>query len=272
MTVHNREGVAFAAGEGFSRVVLAREMPLAEIEGTGKDAEARVSASRSLSTVLSATATRASASSRRSSGDGAGTGGCAPSRAGNPTGSWSPKGRLRATEGSPGRARRGPLPPLDTRLAVYPHLDLLAAAGVAQDRGEDALGGVRRHGDEHLPACSRRHRRREAWSPSPEDMRDLALAFNRGFTAGYILGARDHGPRPSREPGYPARHGHRLRSPERGGDRASCRRRCPPPGDGLAFCDRPAANRTGAPGTPAVRDGRYDSASPRPWEREPGSS
>ena len=29
------------------------------------------------------------------------------------------------------------------------------------------------------------------WSPTPEDERDLALSFNRDFTEGHLLGARD---------------------------------------------------------------------------------
>ncbi|HQD26363.1 MAG TPA: peptidase U32 family protein, partial [Methanoculleus thermophilus] len=41
MTVHNREGVARAAREGFSRVVLARELTLAEIEEIARVADAR---------------------------------------------------------------------------------------------------------------------------------------------------------------------------------------------------------------------------------------
>ncbi|MFA7199767.1 MAG: peptidase U32 family protein, partial [Methanoculleus sp.] len=41
MTIHNREGVIRAAQEGFSRVVLARELTLPEIEGFAEEAEAR---------------------------------------------------------------------------------------------------------------------------------------------------------------------------------------------------------------------------------------
>ena len=65
LTIHSADGVRWAAEQGFSRVVLARELSLAEVSRIAQEtARIPVSASKSSGTGPSATVTPASASSR----------------------------------------------------------------------------------------------------------------------------------------------------------------------------------------------------------------
>ena len=63
LTIHNAEGVRWAHEQGFSRVVLAREFSLAEVEAIARATADTGTALKSFSTVPSATVTRASACS-----------------------------------------------------------------------------------------------------------------------------------------------------------------------------------------------------------------
>ena len=63
LTIHNAEGVRWAHGQGFSRVVLAREFSLAEVEAIARATADTGPALKSFSTGPSATVTRASACS-----------------------------------------------------------------------------------------------------------------------------------------------------------------------------------------------------------------
>jgi len=194
MAIHNREGVARAAREGFSRVVLARELTLSEIEDIAADAEARgigieVFAHGALCYCYSGQCLLSSVIGGRSGNRGM----CAqPCR--KPyrlvTAGTDEYGRPKDLRAVPGVDRYL----LSTRdLSVYPRLDLLARASVASLKIEGRMRSV-----EYVATVTAIYRRAldaiaagEEWSPSREDMRDLALAFNREFTEGYILGARD---------------------------------------------------------------------------------
>ncbi|WP_214084395.1 DUF3656 domain-containing protein [Methanoculleus sp.] len=270
MTIHNRDGVARAAREGFSRVVLARELTLAEIEGIAEDAEARrvgieVFAHGALCYCYSGQCLLSSVIGGRSGNRGM----CAqPCR--------KPYRLVIAETDDYGRPQDLRAVPaggrylLSTRdLCVYPRLDLLARSPVASLKIEGRMRSA-----EYVATVTSIYRRAldaiaagEAWSPSREDMRDLALAFNREFTEGYLLGAleimaRD---RPGNRgillgtvAGYdPRRQEATVRLT---GDIV------PRPGDGLAFCTDDPDEDVGAVvrGTPAVRRGTVRLSVPAP--------
>ncbi|MDV2482388.1 peptidase U32 [Methanoculleus sp. Wushi-C6] len=261
MTVHNREGVGRAAREGFSRVVLARELTLAEIEGIGEEAAARgigieVFAHGALCYCYSGQCLLSSVIGGRSGNRGM----CAqPCR--------KPYRLVTGEKDGYGRPKELCEVPaedhylLSTRdLAVYPHLDRLARTPVASLKIEGRM-----RSPEYVATVTSIYRRAldaiaagNPWSPSKEEMRDLALAFNREFTEGYILGARDimARDRPGNRgillgtvTGYDPRRGEaavRL-----AGDLL------PRSGDGLAFCTDDPEEDTGAVvrGTPTARSG-----------------
>jgi len=270
MTVHNREGVVRAAREGFSRVVLARELTLAEIEDIAADAEAQgvgieVFAHGALCYCYSGQCLLSSVIGGRSGNRGM----CAqPCR--KPyrlvTAGTDEYGRPKELRAVPGVDRYL----LSTRdLSVYPHLGRLARAPVASLKIEGRMRSV-----EYVATVTAIYRRAldaiaggEDWSPSREDMQDLALAFNREFTEGYILGTRDimARDRPGNRGillgtaiGYdPRRQEAAVRL---AGDLV------PRSGDGLAFCTDDPDRDTGAVvrGTPAVRRGMVQLSVPAP--------
>ena len=270
MTVHNREGVARAAREGFSRVVLARELTLPEIEGIAEDAEARrvgieVFAHGALCYCYSGQCLLSSVIGGRSGNRGM----CAqPCR--------KPYRLVVAEKDDYGRPKDLRAVPAEDRyllstrdLCAYPHLDLLARAPLASLKIEGRMRSA-----EYVATVTSIYRRAldaiaagEAWSPSREDMHDLALAFNREFTEGYILGA----------PGIMARDRPGNRGillgtvigydPRR--EEATVRLAgdvVPRSGDGLAFCTDDPEQDSGAVvrGTPAVRHGTVRLSVPAP--------
>ncbi|MDK2917230.1 MAG: family peptidase [Euryarchaeota archaeon] len=270
MAIHNREGVARAAREGFSRVVLARELTLSEIEDIAADAGARgigleVFAHGALCYCYSGQCLLSSAIGGRSGNRGM----CAqPCR--KPyrlvTAETDEYGRPKDLRTVPGEDRYL----LSTRdLSVYPRLDVLVRAPIASLKIEGRMRSV-----EYVATVTAIYRRAldaiaagEDWSPSREDMRDLALAFNREFTEGYIFGARDIMARDR-----PGNRGVPLGTVT-GYDR---RRReaavrltddlMPRSGDGLAFCIDDPDRDIGAVvrGTPAVRSGTVRLSVPAP--------
>ncbi|PKL56089.1 MAG: peptidase U32 [Methanomicrobiales archaeon HGW-Methanomicrobiales-6] len=267
MAIHNREGVARAAREGFSRVVLARELTLAEVEDIAgvQGIGIEVFAHGALCYCYSGQCLLSSVIGGRSGNRGM----CAqPCR--KPyrlvTAETDDYGRPKDLRAVPGEDRYL----LSTRdLSVYPRLDLLARAPVASLKIEGRMRSVEyvatvtsiyRHALDAIAAG-------EAWSPSREDMRDLALAFNREFTEGYILGASDimARDRPGNRgillgtvTGYDPRR--QEATVHLAGDLA------PRSGDGLAFCTDDPDSDVGAVvrGTPAVRRGMVRLSVPAP--------
>ncbi len=270
MAIHNREGVARAAREGFSRAVLARELTLSEIEDIAADAGARgigieVFAHGALCYCYSGQCLLSSVIGGRSGNRGM----CAqPCR--------KPYRLMAAGTDEYGRPRNLRAVPGDDRyllstrdLSVYPRLDVLARAPVASLKIEGRMRSV-----EYVATVTAIYRRAldaiaagEDWSPSREDMRDLALAFNREFTEGYILGAREimARDRPGNRglplgtvTGYDSRR--REATVRLTGDLV------PRSGDGLAFCTDDPDRDAGAVvrGTPAVRSGTVRLSVPAP--------
>lgn len=272
MTIHNREGVAYAAGHGFSRVVLAREMPLAEIEEIREAAEAygiglEVFIHGALCYCYSGQCLLSSVIGGRSGNRGM----CAqPCRR-----QYDLVAGRKDEYGRPVDLRPVPLDEtylLSTRdLAVYPHLDRIVASGIASLKIEGRM-----RSPEYVATVVNIYRQAldaiaaGTWSPSPDDMQDLALAFSRGFTAGHILGdasimGRDlpgnRGLLIGMVTGYDP--GRREATVLRDGDFI------PAPGDGLVFCrDRPGGDEgLVLRSPPAVRGNRILLPSPVPVGR-----
>jgi putative protease len=269
MTIHNREGAAWAARAGFSRVVLARELGLAEIEDIARYAEAQrigleVFVHGALCYCYSGQCLLSSVIGGRSGNRGM----CAqPCR--KPyclvVGETDAYGR-------PVDLRTVPLDEqylLSTRdLAVYPSLDRIVQAPIASLKIEGRM-----RSPEYVAMVVDIYRRAldgiaaGTWSPSRDDMRDLALAFNREFTEGHILEAPEIMAR--ERPGnrgilvgavtdYAHRNGMatvHLSDSYR-----------PGPGDGLLFCTNDPDQDVGTVvrGRPLVRQGSVQIAVPAP--------
>ena len=190
MTVHTAEGVLWAAEQGFSRVVLAREVPLPEVEeivrqGGKAGVGIEVFIHGALCYAFSGQCMLSSFIGGRSGNRGM----CAqPCR--------KPYTLVRGEVDGFGRPASFSQIPVGDRyllstrdLSVYPILDRVVRAGVVALKIE---GRMRSPG--YVATVTSVYRRaldriREGtWQPSDEDQRDLALAFNRGFTAGYLAG------------------------------------------------------------------------------------
>jgi len=189
MTIHNREGVAWAARRGFKRAVLAREVPLDEIKkmkGMGLGLEIFVHGA--LCYCYSGQCLLSSAIGGRSGNRGM----CAqPCRK-----PYVLVEGERDEFGRPASLKAVPLKErflLSTRdLSVYRHLERVVRSPVVSLKIEGRMKSP-----EYVAIVTSIYRKaldaiaKGTWSPLAEDERDLALAFNRGFTEGYLLGAKD---------------------------------------------------------------------------------
>lgn len=189
MTIHNREGVAWAACNGFKRVVLAREIPLREINkmkdiGIGLE----VFVHGALCYSYSGQCLMSSAIGGRSGNRGM----CAqPCR--------KPYVLLKGERDEYGRPKNLVAVPskekflISTRdLSIYRNLDRIVHSPVQSLKIEGRMKSP-----EYVAIVTSIYRKaldaisRGSWSPSRDDELDLALAFNRDFTEGYLLGAKD---------------------------------------------------------------------------------
>jgi putative protease len=194
MTIHNTDGVCWAAEQGFSRVVLPRELPLDEIRTIAEQTRQsgvglEVFAHGALCYSYSGQCLLSSVIGGRSGNRGM----CAqPCR--KPytlvTGERDEYGRpehLRDLQ-TPGRYL---LSPKD--LCTWRHLPDLVRAPVVSLKIEGRMKSP-----EYVAVVVSTYRRAldaiaaGHWSPAPEAEHDLLLAFNRGFTSGYLFGDR-HG-------------------------------------------------------------------------------
>ena len=192
MTIHNTDGVLWAAEQGFSRVVLARELALVKIHTiaektrhTGVGLE--VFAHGALCYSYSGQCLLSSVIGGRSGNRGM----CAqPCRK-----PYTLVVGERDEYGRPERVRdlRTPgqylLSPKD--LCTYRHLPELVSAPVVSLKIEGRMKSP-----EYVAIVVSTYRRAldaiaaGNWKPSPEAERDLFMAFNRGFTSGYLFGDR----------------------------------------------------------------------------------
>ena len=193
MTIHNLPGALCAAQLGFKRVVLAREVNLEEIRAWGPEVERaglglEVFVHGALCYSYSGQCLLSSAIGGRSGNRGM----CAqPCRKPylllhGPADEYGRPSSLQAVSGQESFI-------LSTRdLSVYRHLDRIVSSPVHSLKIEGRMKSP-----QYVAIVTSIYRRAldaiasGTWSFSPEEERDLALAFNRDFTEGHLLGARD---------------------------------------------------------------------------------
>ncbi|RQW80716.1 MAG: U32 family peptidase [Methanothrix sp.] len=196
-TIHNREGIAWAARNGFKRVVLAREVTLEEIKKMKRKQETETEDLQvgleafvhgALCYSYSGQCLLSSAIGGRSGNRGM----CAqPCR--KPyilqKGEKDDYGRPRGLEAVPLKEKFL----ISTRdLSVYRQLDKIARSPLDSLKIEGRMKSA-----EYVAIVVGIYRKaldaiaRGSWTPSAEDERDLALVFNRDFTDGYLLEAKD---------------------------------------------------------------------------------
>ncbi|MBP7069647.1 MAG: U32 family peptidase [Methanothrix sp.] len=193
MTIHNGEGARWAGKAGFSRVVLAREVGLVQIKEMSRDGGTgnvglEVFIHGALCYSYSGQCLLSSAIGGRSGNRGM----CAqPCR--------KPYVLLSGQKdryGRPVGLSARPMPEkylLSTRdLCVYRHLKEIVRSPLASLKIEGRMKSP-----EYVAIVTSIYRRaldgiaRGDWSPSDEDEMALALAFNRSFTKGHLLGEKD---------------------------------------------------------------------------------
>ncbi|MCX8207074.1 MAG: DUF3656 domain-containing protein [Methanothrix sp.] len=192
MTIHSTEGVIWAARNGLKRVVLARELPIDEIKNIKSVSDdlnvgLEVFVHGALCYSYSGQCLLSSSMGGRSGNRGM----CAqPCR--------KPYTLLRGAVDEYGRLRDlrragvdGYL--LSTRdLCTYPFLNKIVAAGVDALKIEGRMKSA-----EYVAVVTKVYRdaldaiARGGWTLDEREIQRLALAFNRGFTEGYIMGAAD---------------------------------------------------------------------------------
>jgi len=188
MAVHNREGARYALGKGCSRIVLARELPAQEVRDIGESlkksgGEVEIFGHGALCYAYSGQCLLSAVIGGRSGNRGM----CAqPCR--------KPYQIIRGTRDKYGRLikpRSVDLPDqylLSTRdLSVYPVLSSVSSLPIAALKIE----GRMRSPSYGATVVSVYRRALDAltsgtFSPSSEEEIDLALAFSRGFTTGYL--------------------------------------------------------------------------------------
>ena len=191
MTIHNREGAVFAARLGFKRVVLAREVTLDEIKEMEDELKApglEIFVHGALCYCYSGQCLLSSAIGGRSGNRGM----CAqPCR--------KPYVLLRGEKDEYGRPISLMAEQIKEKflistrdLSVYRHLDRIVRVNLQSLKIEGRMKSP-----EYVAIVTSIYRKaldgiwKESWSPSIEDERDLALAFNRDFTDGHLLNAKD---------------------------------------------------------------------------------
>jgi U32 family peptidase len=191
MTIHNREGAAFAARMGFKRVVLAREVTLDEIKEMNVELKApglEIFVHGALCYCYSGQCLLSSAIGGRSGNRGMCAQPCRKSYV-----------LLRGEKDEYGRPIGLMAEPLKEKflistcdLSVYRHLDRIVRVHLQSLKIEGRMKSP-----EYVAIVTSIYRKaldgiqKGSWSPSPEDERDLALAFNRDFTEGHLLNAKD---------------------------------------------------------------------------------
>lgn len=190
MTIHNSAGAAWAAALGMKRVVLAREVSLDEIDRIAKgiDVGLEVFIHGALCYCYSGQCLLSSAIGGRSGNRGM----CAqPCR--------KPYVLLRGDKDDYGRPTGLSAAPVKERflistrdLSVYSKLDKIVRSPIESIKIEGRMKSP-----EYVAIVTSIYRKaldaiaKGSWRPSEEDMMDLAMAFNRDFTEGYLLGSKN---------------------------------------------------------------------------------
>jgi U32 family peptidase len=190
MTIHSRAGAVWAERLGMKRVVLAREVSLQEAEeiARGLNIGLEVFVHGALCYCYSGQCLLSSVIGGRSGNRGM----CAqPCR--------KPYVLLRGEKDEYGRPVNMAATPIKDRylmstrdLAVYSHLDEIVKSPIQSLKIEGRMKSA-----EYVAIVTGIYRKamdsiaKGRWSPSAEDQRDLALAFNRDFTGGYLAGSKE---------------------------------------------------------------------------------
>jgi putative protease len=191
MTLHNREGVQWACEQGMKRVVLARELSAQEVYDIGKTAECNTELELFIHGALCYCYSGQCLFSSLIGGRSGNRGMCAqPCRkpyrlvSGNKDDFGRPR-QLREV----GLTSSYLLSPHD--LCVYPYLDKVVRLPVVSLKIEGRMKSpeyvatvvsIYRHALDMLGEGR--------WHPTEEDITELLMAFNRGFTSGYLMGER----------------------------------------------------------------------------------
>ena len=192
MTIYNREGVAYAKKQGFSRVVLARELSLSAIKDIGTSPECQgIGLEMFIHGALCYSYSGQCLLSSFIGGRSGNRGMCAqPCRkpytfVGGPADTYG-----RPLSLSP--VRSGDQYLISTRdLSLYPLLDRIVNLPVESLKIEGRMRSSR-----YVETVVSIYRdaldalKEGRWAPSAGDEQELALAFNRGFTRGYAGGSR----------------------------------------------------------------------------------
>lgn len=190
MTIHNRAGAAWAERLGMKLVVLAREVSLQEAEeiARGLNIGLEVFVHGALCYCYSGQCLLSSVIGGRSGNRGM----CAqPCR--------KPYVLLRGEMDEYGRLVNMAAAPIKDRylmstrdLAVYSHLDRIVKSPIQSLKIEGRMKST-----EYVAIVTSIYRKaldsiaKGHWSPSAEDQQDLAIAFNREFTGGYLTGSKE---------------------------------------------------------------------------------
>jgi U32 family peptidase len=192
MTIHTAEGVRWAAEQGFARVVLARELPLAAVRRIAEETRdlsvgLEVFAHGALCYCYSGQCLFSSFIGGRSGNRGMCAQPCRKPYA-FVTGETDPFGRPARLQEHPSPARYL-LSPRD--LSTYWHLGKLVHSPLASLKIEGRM-----RSPEYVAVVVSTYRRAldavtaGTFTPAPAAVHDLMLAFNRGFTGGYLSGER----------------------------------------------------------------------------------
>ena len=182
MTLHNAEGIRYAASQGISRVVLARETSLANLKAIQAQAaecgvELEIFVHGAICYCYSGQCLFSSVIGGRSGNRGM----CAQPCRKQYT--LLADGDMVPTDGN------YVLSPRD--LCLYPYLKEISETGVAALKIEGRMKTP-----EYVAVVTNIYRRAldavadGTFEPRKEDLEDLAFAFNRGFTKGYLMGDR----------------------------------------------------------------------------------
>jgi putative protease len=202
MTIHNQEGVKWAADFGFKRVTLAREMKLAEIKRIPLELQEQVQLEVFIHGALCYSYSGQCLFSSLIGGRSGNRGMCAqPCR--KPYQLVTGK---RDQYGKPLHLTEIPLEGdylLSTRdLSVYPFLEEVVNSNISSLKIEGRM-----RSPEYVALVVSTYRKalksihKGDWKPQKKDIENLKLAFNRGFTRGHMLEATPESTMERRSPG-----------------------------------------------------------------------
>jgi U32 family peptidase len=202
MTIHNQEGVKWAANFGFKRVILAREMKLAEIEELSHEIQKSLELEVFIHGALCYSYSGQCLFSSMIGGRSGNRGMCAQPCRKRYQLMTGPVDQY----GKPVHLTEIPMDGdylLSTRdLSIYPHLDEVVNSNISSLKIEGRM-----RSPEYVALAVKTYRKALEsiktgnWKPQKEDIENLKLAFNRGFTRGHILEATTGSTMERRSPG-----------------------------------------------------------------------